>query len=972
MPSHNGKARRNTLFRGVRRRSVPLAEREVSIIPPLDLSYYDGQSPDFVYQLLPRPLTRVLDIGCGTGKLGQRLKADGVEEVIGVEISSEAAEEARRYLDQVFVGDIEELDLLCPDGYFDAIVYSGVLEHLLDPYFELYRRRRLLREGGVVVALLPNVQHFSVIMELLAGRWTLQRAGQLDATHYRWFTLHEIQKMFAASGFAIETIQGHILQRHPPVYDELIRRLKPLGLLNPNFEQTSDVYIYTVRARKLEAWTPMRRDAAQNADQSERFTGERAMPFAPNMDPAIMAEHWARYRRAAPLVRGLTLDIACGAGYGSDLLAAEGADRGVKVIGGDIALEAVQYSQQHYQRPNLRFAQMDIRRLPFTDASVDTVVSFETLEHVVEGDRFLREVARVLRPEGQLILSTPLGGPSGNPHHHAYYQRGTFEAYLRQFFREVDLSYQRGERFFDESQSPAYSPHFTGEYAFAICRGPRRLQCGRTSIIILTHNRWDQTGRCLQSLFDHTRGDYEIIVVDNGSTDDTLMHLRRWADGHPNLCVIANRENKGFAAGNNQGLSIASGEYVVFLNNDTVVTEGWLEGLRSVLERHPKAGLVGPMSNYVSGPQLVRGPGYRRLDDLPEFARSWAEAHRGDVQRVARLVGFCLLARREVIDRIGGFDERFGPGNFEDDDLCIRAQLAGFEAYIARDVFIHHEGSQTFRAAHIDFREAMERNWEIFKAKWGLPPEVQLGQPYELTLRVRDPSQYYQPLPDLAHTHRVIGDGRWWAEADLDQPAAPQTEERGSDEQAAQEFIDDLLRPGRIAMEEGDYERAVEAFRSVAESYPELAAGHVALGSALMALERWSQAISALQRGAELAPDAAAVHNLLGVALFQSGDLTRAEEALQRAYRLDPSELQAGLNLIDLYRSQQRYAEATEVVNELLRRDRRQPEVLVSFGILCVELGDVEGVQMAVDRLRSVAPHHPALAQLEQAMALPT
>ena len=81
------------------------------------------------------------------------------------------------------------------------------------------------------------------------------------------------------------------------------------------------------------------------------------------------------------------------------------------------------------------------------------------------------------------------------------------------------------------------------------------------------------------------------------------------------------------------------------------------------------------------------------------------------------MVGFCLLARKAVIDRIGGLDEQFGSGNFEDDDLCIRAAGAGFKSRIARDVFIHHTGSQTFKGAGIDYHRIMLRNWELFKAK---------------------------------------------------------------------------------------------------------------------------------------------------------------------------------------------------------------------------------------------------------------
>ena len=119
-----------------------------------------------------------------------------------------------------------------------------------------------------------------------------------------------------------------------------------------------------------------------------------------------------------------------------------------------------------------------------------------------------------------------------------------------------------------------------------------------TSIIILTHKQLELTKQCLQSIETHTPESHEIIIVDNASTDGTLDYLRRYESAHSNVHVIANKENLGFAGGNNQGLALSKGEYVLLLNNDTVVTDGWLSRMLATLMNHPEAGLVGPMSNY--------------------------------------------------------------------------------------------------------------------------------------------------------------------------------------------------------------------------------------------------------------------------------------------------------------------------------------------------------------------------------------
>ncbi|MBW2605747.1 MAG: methyltransferase domain-containing protein [Deltaproteobacteria bacterium] len=233
------------------------------------------------------------------------------------------------------------------------------------------------------------------------------------------------------------------------------------------------------------------------------FTGERAMPLAPNMEQQVMREHWARYNCLAPIVEGKrVLDIACGAGYGSDLLA----ETAQVVVGGDISHEAITYCKaQYYRKPNLQFGVMDIRKLPFVDNSFDLAVSFETLEHIVEGNQFLREICRVLSKNGVLAISTPFGGPCGNPYHVAYYQRESFEEYLLGYFKEVDLKFQRGTQFYSSSISPGYAPTFTGEYGLAICRKPKKDFQFLTSIIILTHNQLDYTKKCVNSIFEHTQ-----------------------------------------------------------------------------------------------------------------------------------------------------------------------------------------------------------------------------------------------------------------------------------------------------------------------------------------------------------------------------------------------------------------------------------------------------------------------------------
>jgi len=113
-------------------------------------------------------------------------------------------------------------------------------------------------------------------------------------------------------------------------------------------------------------------------------------------------------------------------------------------------------------------------------------------------------------------------------------------------------------------------------------------------------------------------------------------------------------------------------------------------------------GLVGPMSNYASPPQPVENVPYANLDEMHAFARRWRDEHRGQWFTAGKLTGFCLLMKRAVYEAIGGLDEQFGLGFFDDDDLAERARRAGFELAVAHDLFVHHFGSRTFQGECID------------------------------------------------------------------------------------------------------------------------------------------------------------------------------------------------------------------------------------------------------------------------------
>lgn len=236
---------------------------------------------------------------------------------------------------------------------------------------------------------------------------------------------------------------------------------------------------------------------------------------------------------------------------------------------------------------------------------------------------------------------------------------------------------------------------------------------GLVSVVVPVWNQLEHTRACLASVRRSTPAPYEIVVVDNGSTDGT----RAWLAAQRDLVVVTNAENRGFAAACNQGIAASRGETVVLLNNDTVVPRFWVEGLRRALDTDSRVGAVGPRSNSVSGHQLVPGCDYDAAG-FRAYADTWRRSRAGRTEEVRRLVGFCLALRREALLEVGGLDEGYGTGNFEDDDLCLRLRRAGWSLRVAHEVLVHHAGSATFRAAG-SYSAAFAHGYRHHRAKWG-------------------------------------------------------------------------------------------------------------------------------------------------------------------------------------------------------------------------------------------------------------
>lgn len=266
----------------------------------------------------------------------------------------------------------------------------------------------------------------------------------------------------------------------------------------------------------------------------------------------------------------------------------------------------------------------------------------------------------------------------------------------------------------------------------------------KTSVIMLNLNGEPHLRDAVNSLREHTTGPYELIVVDNGSTDGSDA----WLAAQDDVQLVRMEENVGAPAARNVGLEVATGDTILFCDNDVVFTPGWRELLVGHMARHPDIGIIGPMSDVVAGHQKTqRLPSPNQ--ELDAFARSFTSEFEGQHRYTHRLILFFMLVRREVVDTIGGIDTRYGRWGFEDDDFSIRALQAGYQLCIAKDCFVRHLGSQTAKSAALDYEALLLQNWEVFKTRFGIEQDLAYGEPYDVDAIISqsfDPDAHRIPL----------------------------------------------------------------------------------------------------------------------------------------------------------------------------------------------------------------------------------
>ena len=227
----------------------------------------------------------------------------------------------------------------------------------------------------------------------------------------------------------------------------------------------------------------------------------------------------------------------------------------------------------------------------------------------------------------------------------------------------------------------------------------------KCDIIIPVWNQLECTRRCIESIRGNTDYPYRLILIDNGSSDQTKSYLEEIARSSADVTLIRNDENLGFIRATNQGLRASDAQYVCLMNNDAEASRRWLAEMISVAESDPAIGLVNPKSTLPA----KEGRGYR--------GRSFINGEKRFIE-TNQCMGYCMLIKREVLEKIGFLDEAYGVGGFDDTDFSRRAHSQGYKCVCARYAFVFHKWHTSFLSA--GNREALVRkNEAIYEERWG-------------------------------------------------------------------------------------------------------------------------------------------------------------------------------------------------------------------------------------------------------------
>jgi tetratricopeptide (TPR) repeat protein len=476
------------------------------------------------------------------------------------------------------------------------------------------------------------------------------------------------------------------------------------------------------------------------------------------------------------------------------------------------------------------------------------------------------------------------------------------------------------------------------------------------SIIMPTSAPLKQIRRCVQSIKKHTSESHEILFVNTGSTKGTSKWFKRCINEHSNYQLVKCSKDDNFAKIYNEGIKASTGNHIVVLSNDVVVTTHWLSGMLECMHRVDDAGVVGPMSNNSRGIQKIAPADHASSDQLDEFAELFRKRNR--YRRIPSLSidGSCMLFSRTLVDKIGFFEEQFGSSGYEDEDFCLRATLQGHNNLVAGDVFVHQhrcksskknkkyfntkwnkadaqspsgkrflsliateKGNEIYQKGHID------NAVEIILEGIGLSAEDKLPY-YELTKILIDSKKFKEAMevlnempPDVLDEKRLEMLGYCKEGLKLYNEARDYANQTLS---INPESAPALNLKGILAYTQNDSSKAEGFFKQAIELDPGSGEPYTNLG-AICWVRNQDEALTLFEKGFILSPTSSDILNNFSRAVSALGKWERAEKVFKDADSLYPNNKLIKYQLIDVLMQQGKNVEAMYKIED----------AIASFGI---------------------------------------
>ncbi len=713
---------------------------------------------------------RILEIGCATGYLTRYLKDKLGCTVFGVEIDAEAAKTAQPYCEEIIVGDIGSEDVLkmLSNQKFDVIMMADVIEHLKNPDQLLSRLKQFLKERGYILLSVPNGAHGAISLEILDGKWDYRKEGLLDKTHLHFFDKENLMALLEKTGLFISHLDRVVI--HPrdtefkTPWDSYPREVTAyIEKVNPEYK----TYQFIIKAHPMTAggWKKGLEDAVAIEKKiveklNNKITEyEKELSFLRSEYEGFQDElkkrekeylvSWEKererienekktihkdYRETIERIENETKLIH--EGYQKAIADKE---REIAAIhdGYRISRDTIEnnYKAEIEQIVDKMKGERDEKEKKVQELKSTK----DALNNKLTG---FSESMRQLKNEYQLLQETSLEQRRqlDEVHNSAAWSmllmyRRKIEKWLPEGTRRrrcyqlcinapVVLSKEGIVAFFKRIYSKVGINRKTNVISSVVPKETKTFvpltfpayDHIKISIVIPVFNQINHTYRCLQSLLLSTTVPFEIIIYDNASTDETPNVLKK-IEG---ITVFRDKKNLGFVEACNNGAAAARGDFILFLNNDTEVTDGWLESMLEPFS-NSEVGIVGAKLIYPDGRLQEAGNviwkdgsgwnfGRGEDPDLPQFCYRKA---------VDYCSAACLMIPKKIWNDVGGFDHRYAPAYYEDTDLCFSVREKGYKVvYQPEAKIIHYEGVTAGTDISKGFKSYQQKNLTKFLEKW--------------------------------------------------------------------------------------------------------------------------------------------------------------------------------------------------------------------------------------------------------------